>query len=97
MGTKTIECMGMEEWGSLIRQRSGECFPQATAHPAPSLLTKKEATQTEPSPHTYLLPVKNEPFCLVIPILILLEKFTAWRRSRKSRSVVCAESKQSWL
>lgn len=96
MGTKTIECMGKEEWGSLIRQRSGECFPRPLAIQL-RLCLQREATQTEPSPHTYLLPVKNEPFCLVIPILILLEKFTAWRRSRKSRPVVCAESKQSWL
>lgn len=30
--------------------------------------------------YSYLLPVKYEPFSHVIPILIFLEEFTAWKR-----------------
>lgn len=33
--------------------------------------------------YSYLLPVKYEPFSHVIPILILLEEFTAWKRRQR--------------
>ena len=42
--------------------------------------TKEQKTQADNWYCSYLLPVKNEPFSHVIPILIFLEKFTAWKR-----------------
>lgn len=42
--------------------------------------TKEQKTQADKWYCSYLLPVKNEPFSHVIPILIFLEKFTAWKR-----------------
>jgi hypothetical protein len=44
--------------------------------------------------HSYLLPVKNEPFGHVISILIFLEKFTACKR-RQSYDTSCPSTKAS--
>lgn len=43
-------------------------------------LQRNIKTQVDECYCSYLLPVKNEPFSHVIPILIFLEKFTAWKR-----------------
>lgn len=60
------------------RNEKGSCFPLKIFYWFP--FTKEQKTQADKWYCTYLLPVKNEPFSHVIPILIFLEKFTAWKR-----------------